>query len=99
MPELELVLYGKATCSLCDRARETVEDVLDELAGRVDVSMRRVDIRSDEALFARYRHDVPVLAAAGRDWFRHRVDPAQLAARLLTGERTTLERERAEFPS
>ncbi len=99
MPEQELVLYGKPHCSLCDHAREAVEDVLDDLAGRVAATLRQVDIRSDEALFARYRHDVPVLASGGADWFRHRVDPALLAARLLSGEPTPLERTRAESSS
>jgi hypothetical protein len=87
----ELVLYEKEHCSLCDRAREVVEDVLDDLDGRVALSLRCIDIRSDAALFARYRHDVPVLASGGADWFRHRVDAAQLAARLLDGTATPLE--------
>ncbi len=83
MVVLEIVLYEKEHCSLCDHAREVVEDVLDDLGEQVAVTLRRIDIRSDEALFARYRHDVPVLACAGVDWFHHRIDAALLAARLV----------------
>jgi len=93
---VELVFYGKEHCSLCDSAREVVEDVLDDLHGQLDVTLRHVDIRSDDALFARFRFDVPVLALDGRPIFRHRVDPAALAARLVEGRPTPDERTAAE---
>lgn len=89
---MQLVLYGKARCSLCDHAREVLEDVLDELDGQVAVTVAHVDITTDEALRLRYRHDVPVLAIDGRDAFRHRIDPVRLRARLADGTPAPLEK-------
>ncbi len=89
-PPIRLTLYGKARCSLCDHARETVEDVIDDLWGQVEVTLVEVDITRDEALRQRYRHDVPVLVCEGRgggegeELFRHRVDADRLRARLLS---------------
>jgi glutaredoxin len=88
---MHLVLYAKPRCSLCDRAREAVEDVLDDLHGRIEATFEEVDVRADEALYARYRHDVPVLAIDGREAFKHRVDEARLAARLVDGLPAPLE--------
>jgi hypothetical protein len=83
---LRLVLYGKARCSLCDHARELVEDVLDDLHGQVAAALDEIDIRSDDALYARYRYDVPVLTLDGRELFRHRVEPDRLRELLLGKE-------------
>ena len=88
---MRLVLYGKARCSLCDHALEVIEDVLDDLHGRVSATLERVDVRQDAALYERYRHDVPVLSVDGRDAFRHRIDPERLRARLVEGRPGPLE--------
>lgn len=79
---VRLVLFGKRRCSLCDEAREAVDDVLADVEDEVPVTLEEVDITQDEALFARYRHDVPVLALDGEELFRHRVDVAELRRRL-----------------
>lgn len=88
---MHLVLYGKPRCSLCDHAREVVEDVLDDLHGRLDATFEEVDVRTDEALLARFRHDIPVLMIDGREAFKHRVDEARLTARLVHGVPAPLE--------
>ena len=83
---MRLILYGKKPCSLCDLARAVVEDVIDELPDPRAVTFEQVDIRAgDEALFLRYRHDVPVLVIDGSEAFRHRVDGDRLRARLVGG--------------
>jgi hypothetical protein len=88
---VRLLLYEKSRCSLCDAAREVVEDVQDELAETHPTTLTRIDIRHDPLLFARFRHDVPVLAIDDRPAFRHRVDPARLRARLVSGTPAPLE--------
>lgn len=83
---MHLILYGKTRCSLCDHARVVVEDVIDDLPEPSLVTLEEVDIRGgDEALYLRYRHDVPVLVIDGSEAFRHRMDPERLRARLLAG--------------
>ena len=81
---VRLTLYGKPRCSLCDHARETIEDVIDDLWGRVEATLVEVDITGDEALRQRYRHDIPVLALDGAELFRHRIDAERLRAHLLS---------------
>lgn len=89
---MRLILYGKKPCSLCDLAREVVEDVLDELPDPGAVAFEEVDIRGgEEALYLRYRHDVPVLVIDGSEAFRHRVDGERLRARLVDGVPAPLE--------
>ena len=95
---VRLTLYEKQHCSLCDAAREVVEDVQDDLHGRLELVLERVDIRADPVLFERFRYDVPVLAIDGRPAFRHRVDPARLAARLVSGTPAPLEPGAPEQP-
>lgn len=95
---IELILYEKAHCSLCDAAREVVEDVQDALAGSVPTTLARVDIREDPMLFERFRYDVPVLAIDGRPAFRHRVEFERLRARLVSGTPAPLEPGAPELP-
>jgi glutaredoxin len=53
----QLTLYGKADCHLCHEAR----DLLLALQREYEFSLRQVDISTDRALEARYRHRVPVI--------------------------------------
>jgi len=74
-------LLGKLECPLCEEAK----DVLLALGGELRFELRETDVRSDAALWARYRYDVPVVLVDGREICRHRVDEAAIAAlRSLT---------------
>lgn len=73
-----LVLYSKPGCHLCDDLRALVEDLLPEL----DATLHEVDITTDTALHARYRHTIPVLVAGGVEIARGRVEETTLVARL-----------------
>ncbi|HEX4206394.1 MAG TPA: glutaredoxin family protein [Ktedonobacteraceae bacterium] len=57
MTQPKVTFYTKAGCHLCDEAR----DLLDEIAGQVDYDLTEIDIRSDAALFERYRYRIPVI--------------------------------------
>jgi hypothetical protein len=79
-----LTLYEKSRCSLCDAARDQVEDLLAELEGRVEAVLVRVEIRDDPVLWERLRRDVPVLEVDGERLMHHRIDVDRLRARLLS---------------
>ena len=58
---LELTCYGKAECSLCDKAKVPVERLVRSSHGRIVA--RWVDILADEALVARWGERIPVVCA------------------------------------
>jgi 4a-hydroxytetrahydrobiopterin dehydratase len=62
---MEVTLYTRKDCSLCDRAKETLRE-----AG---VTPKEIDIDTDADLKARYTNDVPVIFIDGVEAFRHRV--------------------------
>jgi glutaredoxin len=58
-----VVVYGKAECSLCDKAAS----ILERLRTEFDYRIEHVDITSDPRLFERYRYRVPVVVLGGRE--------------------------------
>ncbi len=89
--QVQLTLYSKARCGLCEEAYDVVQQVRKELAPSLPTSLQVVDITTSSELMALYRYDIPVLLVDGRAAFRHRVDPARLSARLLQGVPAPLE--------
>ena len=71
-------IYIKPRCSLCEEARE----VLEQLRTRVAFVLEVVDIRDQPDTWERYRHAVPVITLDGVEIARLRVDPVALASRL-----------------
>lgn len=70
-----VTLYAKAGCCLCDDARAMLED----LASEREFELREVDIRSDTALFERYRYRIPVITVDGREVLEGRIEPSAFA--------------------
>jgi len=66
---LHVTLYSKAGCHLCDEARDHLED----LAADHELDLREVDIRSDDALFERYRYRIPVIVVDGVERLEGRI--------------------------
>lgn len=60
-PPLELICYGKADCSLCDKAKGPVARLVRASGGRIVA--RWVDIAGDPALLARWGERIPVVCA------------------------------------
>lgn len=77
---LELVLYGRAVCGLC----EEMADAVLAIAGD-RVRLVRVDIDDDPALQSRYSADVPVLCLGEEVVSRHVLDRARLRHLLDAG--------------
>ncbi len=62
-PLLDLVLYARPGCSLCDEAREAIEAVIDDRKAR-GLNVPRVvewDIEADPELYGRYLDRIPVV--------------------------------------
>ncbi len=75
---MRVTVYHAAGCHLCERARELVSRVHDELAFELD----EVDITGDPELEARYREWLPVVEIDGRRAFVYYVDEAALRRKL-----------------
>lgn len=71
-------LYSKPGCHLCEKVRA----LLDEVQSAHDLAVDEIDITRDAVLFARYRHEIPVLLVDGEEVARGRVDARQLLDRL-----------------
>ncbi len=84
---MELVLYTRAACHLCDEAKGTLAPVLQEFG----VSLKEVDVDTDPVLAARYGEQVPVLMLDGRKLAKYHIDAAQVrrALELLKKVRLT----------
>ena len=74
----QVTIYGKAGCSLCDKARELVLRVQAD----IPFALREVDITGDPELFARYRYVIPVLAIDGKEAFVSKVSEFRLRKAL-----------------
>jgi hypothetical protein len=78
-PLLDLILYGRPDCGLCDEARELLRALLHERAsaGLPTPTLREVDIESDPVLERRFLASIPVVELGGR-----RLETVTSAAKL-----------------
>ena len=60
-PPLVLTCYGKAECSLCDKAKVPIDRIVAS-SGRM-IRAEWIDILSDPALVARWGERIPVICA------------------------------------
>lgn len=74
---VEVTLYTREGCHLCDKAKAAI--LAAESQYRLKIDLREVDIDDDDELHARFTNDVPVIYVGGREVFRHSVDPRELA--------------------
>jgi glutaredoxin len=71
---LQVTLYSKAGCHLCDEARSYLE----ELAATHEIIIDEIDIRRDAALFERYRYRIPVIVVDGAERLEGRIEASQI---------------------
>jgi len=76
-----VVLYSRAGCCLCDRARA----VLERVRARHPFALAELDIDRDEALQRAYFERVPVVAIDGVERFELFVEEAALERALVVG--------------
>ena len=73
---MDVVLYSRPACGLCDRARA----VLETQRARTPFDLREIDISGDDDLELEFGMRIPVVLVDGRERFEVEVDPADLAA-------------------
>ncbi|MDQ3849721.1 MAG: glutaredoxin family protein [Actinomycetota bacterium] len=71
---MNLVLYSRPGCHLCDDARAVLE--------RAGAPFAEIDITTDDALHAAYLERIPVVVLDGEELFEFFVDEAVLTERL-----------------
>ncbi len=73
-----MTLYTKPGCSLCDKAKLMLE--------RAGLEVRLVNILEDQAAFARYEYEIPVLTADdGRELLKGVFSEARVASLIARG--------------
>ncbi len=76
--EIELTLYSKPDCPLCD---EMVEVML-EVGKKIPIHVQHVDITSDAGLQERYGLDIPVLMCGNECLAKHRAHEKTIYAKI-----------------
>jgi glutaredoxin len=79
---LEVTLYARPDCHLCEEAKAAIAPLLREF----QASLREVNIDSDAVLAERYGWDIPVLFIGKHKAAKHRVDVAQFRRQLLEAQ-------------
>ena len=70
---LEITLYTRPGCHLCEEAKAVIEPLVEEFGAR----LREVNIDEDRDLTDRYGWDIPVLFVGTRKVAKHRVNLEQ----------------------
>lgn len=82
---IELVIYSKPECALCDEMKEVVETVRDNI--NISVKVKEIDITLDPELEKKYGLDIPLLYCGDIRLAKHRTNKKTLfnKIRKLTG--------------
>jgi hypothetical protein len=81
---IELVLYTRRECCLCDEMKGVVEEVSRGLPVRLSL----VDVDSRPELARDFGAEVPVLFVNGTKFAKYRADPRRLRRRLDDARRS-----------
>ena len=79
---VEVLLYGRPDCHLCDEAREEIRRIARD--GGWDLDLREVDIESDDELFKRYLERIPVVVVGSEEVSELLLDAEALIRRIAT---------------
>ena len=77
---IELTLIGKPGCHLCDDAQVVIDSVLSEFD--TEIPVKKKNILDDDALFARYSEEIPVLLINDKVHNYWHIDPVRLREAL-----------------
>lgn len=75
---LDVTLYSRPKCKLCDEARTAIEPILREFGA----ALREVNVDEDKELKELYTNDVPVVFVGAKEFARHNVDTVKFRAAL-----------------
>ncbi len=71
----EVTFYTKAGCHLCEEARDMLEDI----AALTTYVLTEIDIRSNPAIFEKYRYRIPVILINNETLIEGRIEFRDLA--------------------
>jgi len=71
---VNITIYSKKDCHLCDVAKETLLGIQQEFP----FSIIEIDIESDKTVFEKYKHLIPVIEMDGKILFNYRVNAKEL---------------------
>ncbi len=86
---LEITLYSRPGCHLCEAAKAVIDPLLAEFGA----PLREVNIDLDKELTQRYGWDIPVIFIGGRKAAKHRVNVKQFRRQLLEAKEKTAQPE------
>ena len=84
-----VILYGKATCPLCDRLEDAVRPTIEALAQRGEVRFEKRNINDDDSWYDRYWDRIPVLTCDGDVLLEGKPDPSEVTHAVSTLEELT----------
>lgn len=77
---IDVTIYSRADCHLCEAAKQTVQQVATEV--ETTVTITEVDVDTDETLRAEYGDRVPYVFVDGWPAFKYEVEAAELRRQL-----------------
>jgi len=77
---VEVKLYSRADCHLCEDAKATIERVAADI--ETPVTIKEIDVDTDETLRAEYGERVPYVFVDGWPAFKYEVDADELRRQL-----------------
>jgi len=78
MPDIQIDIYSRPGCHLCDEAK----DVIDRVRKRHTFAVRVVNIEEDPALESAYGTEIPVVFINGSKAFKYHVDERELEKKV-----------------
>ncbi len=81
---MQLTLYTRAGCHLCEEAKQQLVPLLREFG----LALREIDVDTDPELKTRFGEELPVLFLDDRKVAKYRVDLARLRRTLESTQRT-----------
>ena len=79
---VDLVLYTRKACCLCEEMKAAIRAV----GENIPLNVTEIDVDSAPELVAQYGSEVPVLLINGRKAFKYRVTVEELERRLRRGK-------------
>jgi len=79
--KVEMVIYSKPDCNLCDE----IKAQLKKLQRRHRFEMSEVNILEDPEALNRFREEIPVVFINGRKAFKFRLDEQEFLRKLQRG--------------
>ncbi len=71
---VNVTIYSKKDCHLCDIAKETLLKVQQELP----FSLNEIDIEKDKTAFEKYKYLIPVIEIDGEKVFNYRINENEM---------------------